>query len=227
MIIINSPQNPTGSVSSESSLREVFDLAQKYNLWIYSDEIYARMNYGETKHFSLSSIDKCNERVILANGFSKAFAMTGWRLGTVVAPESIAERMMLLLQTTASCVQPFVQRAGLAALMGPQEPINDMMRSYKERRDFVFNRLSIIPGIDCHLPGGAFYVFPDISKFSITSEEFADRLLDQALVAGVPGSHFGKSGEGFIRFAYATSLQRLELAMDRLEKFCRSLLAKE
>lgn len=223
LLILNSPQNPTGAVTSEKDLREVFELAEKYNLWIYSDEIYARMNYGEVPHFSLSTIDACRKRVILSNGFSKAFAMTGWRLGTIIAPEEIASKMMLLLQTTSSCVSPFIQRAGLSALRGDQSVINDMMRVYRERRDFVVDQLNSIPGIECHTPGGAFYVFPSIKSFKLSSEEFCDRLLLDGFVAAVPGSHFGKDGEGFIRIAYATSQNRLAEGLERLKIFVRGL----
>jgi aspartate aminotransferase len=147
--------------------------------------------------------------------------MTGWRLGTIVAPANLSEKMMLMLQTTASCVPPFIQRAGLQALRGSQVEINSMMTTYRSRRDYALGRLQSIPGIACHKPGGAFYLFADIRSFGLSSEEFARRLLDEAFVAAVPGNHFGSKGEGFIRFAYATSLERLELGMDRLEEFCK------
>lgn len=223
LLIINSPQNPTGAVTEEHELRKIFELARERDLWVFSDEIYARMNYGDTKHFSLASIDQARERVILANGFSKSFAMTGWRLGTVVAPELLAEKMMLTLQTTSSCVPPFVQRAGLAALNGNQRSINSMMLTYKKRRDLLIRGLNSIPGIKCHAPGGAFYAFPNISSFGLSSAEFAERLLTEVGVAVVPGHHFGESGEGFIRMAYATSEDRILEGLSRLKQFCASL----
>lgn len=223
LLIINSPQNPTGAVTEEDELRKIFELARERDIWVFSDEIYARMNYGDTKHFSVASIDQAQERVILANGFSKSFAMTGWRLGTVVAPAQLAEKMMLTLQTTSSCVPPFVQRAGLAALNGNQQEINAMMSTYKKRRDILIEGLNSIPGISCHNPGGAFYAFPNISSFGLSSANFAERLLTEAGVAVVPGQHFGASGEGFIRMAYATSEERILEGLSRLKQFCASL----
>jgi aspartate/methionine/tyrosine aminotransferase len=223
LLIINSPQNPTGAVTEENELRKIFELARERDIWVFSDEIYARMNYGDTKHFSVASIDQAQERVILANGFSKSFAMTGWRLGTVVAPVQLAEKMMLTLQTTSSCVPPFVQRAGLAALNGDQQEINAMMLTYNKRRDILIHGLNNIPGISCHVPGGAFYAFPNISSFGLSSADFAERLLTEAGVAVVPGHHFGASGEGFIRMAYATSEERILEGLSRLKQFCASL----
>lgn len=223
LLIINSPQNPTGAVTEEDELRKIFDLARERDIWVFSDEIYARMNYGEIKHFSVASLDKAQERVILANGFSKSFAMTGWRLGTVVAPEPLAEKMMLTLQTTSSCVPPFIQRAGLAALNGEQHQINSMMSTYKHRRNVLVDGLNSIEGIRCHVPGGAFYAFANVSSFGLSSNEFAERLLTEAGVAVVPGHHFGASGEGFVRMAYATSEDRIMEGLTRLKRFCDSL----
>ena len=219
LLILNSPQNPTGAVTTEQNLRDVFALAAERDLWVYADEIYARMNFGDTKHFSVSTIDMCLERTILSNGFSKAFAMTGWRLGTIIAPAELAERMMLLLQTTASCVPPFIQRGGLEALMGDQAPINSMTNEYRTRRDFVVEKLNSITGISCANPGGAFYAFPNVSSFGMNSEEVARRLLEEYHVATVPGNHFGSGGEGFIRLAFATSMERLELGLERMRAF--------
>ncbi|NDD13949.1 MAG: aminotransferase class I/II-fold pyridoxal phosphate-dependent enzyme, partial [Betaproteobacteria bacterium] len=142
-------------------LKEIYELAEKHDIYIYSDEIYSRMVYEDAKFFSISSLDQARERVILSNGFSKAFAMTGWRLGSVIAPRPIAERMMMLLQTTSSCVSTFVQRAGVAAIEGDQSPVREMMAAYRKRRDLLVNGLNAISGIQCHLPGGAFYAFPN------------------------------------------------------------------
>ena len=137
LLVVNNPGNPTGAITSERELRKIYELAEKYDLYIYSDEIYARMTYGEVPYFSLASMDGCQERVILSNGFSKAFSMTGWRLGTIVAPPIIAERMMMLLQTTASCVSACSQRAGIEAIQGNQVQNAQMMAEYKDRRDLV------------------------------------------------------------------------------------------
>jgi len=224
LLIVNNPQNPTGAVTSEHHLREIYELAAEHDLWIYSDEIYARMNYGETQHFSLASIDHSKDRVILSNGFSKSFAMTGWRLGAVIAPPKLTERMMLLLQTTSSCVPPFIQSAGIAALNGDQAEINGMMLSYRARRQMLVDGLNGIEGIRCHDPGGAFYAFPDISSFGLSSDEFASRLLSESGVAVVSGTNFGSQGEGFIRLAYATSESRILEGIRRIEEFCQRIV---
>lgn len=223
LLIINSPQNPTGAITEPDALREIYELAVKYDLYLYSDEIYARMVYGEEDFFSIAGLDQCKDRVILSNGFSKAFAMTGWRLGAVVAPHDIAERMMLLLQTTSSCVSTFVQRAGIEAITGNQQPVREMMAEYKARRDLLVNGLNRIPGISCHLPGGAFYAFPDISSFGMTSEAFADTMLDKAGVALLPGDNFGEQGEGFVRICYASSRENISTALDRIAQACKTL----
>lgn len=223
LLIINSPQNPTGAITRQKELKAIYDLAVKHDLYVYSDEIYARMVYEEGDFFSIASLDQAKERVILSNGFSKAFAMTGWRLGAVVAPATVAERMMLLLQTTSSCVSSFVQRAGLEAITGDQEPVKMMMAEYKARRDLLVSGLNQIPGISCHLPGGAFYAFPDISSFGMTSEEFADAMLEKAGVALLPGSNFGSQGEGFVRICYASSRENISDALERIAQACKHL----
>lgn len=216
LLVINNPGNPTGAITSERELRKIYELAEKYDLYIYSDEIYARMTYGEVPYFSLASIDSCRERVILSNGFSKAFSMTGWRLGTIVAPAVIAERMMMLLQTTASCVSPFIQRAGIEAIQGNQEQIAQMMAEYKDRRDLVVSKLNGIPGVFCEVPRGAFYAMPNVSSFEMSSEAIANHLLYDGLVAVVPGSNFGSQGEGFIRIAFSKNQLLLREGIDRI-----------
>lgn len=223
LLIINSPQNPTGAITESWSLKEIYELAVKYDLYVYSDEIYARMVYGDEAFFSISTLDSCKERVILSNGFSKAFAMTGWRLGALVMPAILAERMMLLLQTTSSCVAPFLQTAGIEAITGDQSTVKMMMSEYKSRRDILVSGLNAIPGIQCHFPGGAFYAFPSIASFGLSSEEFADYILENAGVAILPGSCFGAQGEGFVRLVYASSRKNIEEALSRIYSACRSL----
>ena len=223
LLIINSPQNPTGAITSPDELRNIYKLAEKYDLYIFSDEIYSRMVYKNDQFFSISSLDHCNERVILSNGFSKAFAMTGWRLGSIIAPPKVAERMMLLLQTTSSCVSTFIQRAGIAAINGDQSPVLMMMKEYKERRNLLVGGLNSIPGITCHLPGGAFYAFPNISSFGLSSVEFADFILEKADVALIPGSNFGTQGEGFVRVVYASSRENIEKALKQIANACQLL----
>lgn len=223
LLIINSPQNPTGAITEPEHLTEIYELAEKHDLYIYSDEIYSRMVYEDGRFFSIASLDQARERVILSNGFSKAFAMTGWRLGSVIAPREVAERMMMLLQTTSSCVSAFVQRAGIAAIEGDQSPVVEMMTAYQKRRDMLVKGLNAIPGIQCHQPGGAFYAFPNIASFGLTSEEFADVMLEKANVALLPGSNFGSQGEGFVRMVYASSESNIQLALDRMAEACRQL----
>ena len=149
--------------------------------------------------------------------------MTGWRLGSIIAPPKVAERMMLLLQTTSSCVSTFIQRAGIAAINGDQSPVLMMMEEYKERRNLLVNGLNSIPGITCHLPGGAFYAFPNISSFGLSSVEFADFILEKADVALIPGSNFGTQGEGFVRVVYASSRENIEKALKQIANACQLL----
>jgi aspartate aminotransferase len=223
LIIINSPQNPTGAITDPDHLKEIYELAVKYDLYIYTDEIYSRMVYEDSDFFSVASLDQARERVILSNGFSKSFAMTGWRLGSVIAPPVVAERMMMLLQTTSSCVSAFVQRAGIAAIEGDQAPVNNMMSEYKARRDLLVKGLNSIPGVKCHTPGGAFYAFPNISSFGLSSEKFADLMLEKADVALLPGTNFGSQGEGFVRLVYASSTENIGKAIDRIASACKQL----
>lgn len=223
MIILTSPNNPTGSTLTKKDLKAIFDLAERHDIYVYSDEIYSRMVYVRSDFYSVSEIDACRKRVILANGFSKAFAMTGWRLGVLVAPQTLAEKMMLLLQTTSSCVSPFIQRAGAEAIVGDQTDVVSMMLNFRKRRDFLVDGLNSIPGIECESPKGAFYAFANISSFGITSEEFASRALQGYGVALLPGTDFGKNGEGFVRLSFANSELRLEEALSRLQKFCQGL----
>ena len=222
MIIVNTPSNPTGEVLGEKLLERVYQFAKQRDLWIYSDEIYARLVF-DREHFSMASFDRARERVILANGFSKAFSMTGWRLGTMIGPPSLIERAMLLLQTTASCVSPFVQRAGIEALEGNQYPVNAMAVQYKNRRDKLFESLAKIPGLALREPAGAFYAFPEIAGFGLSSTEFAQGLLESEYVAVVPGIFFGANGEGHVRLSFATSESRLTESVERIASYCRSL----
>jgi aspartate aminotransferase len=210
LIIINSPQNPTGSVMTPEELDEIYDIAEEHDIFLYSDEVYARMVYDEKNRFySLSRRDRCLKRTIVANGFSKAFAMTGWRLGCVIGPEMLIEKMGLLLQTTSSCVSPFIQRAGIEAIRGPQDAVKGMMQEYKERRDLLVNGLNELPGVKCISPGGAFYAFPNITKTGMDDGTFAKRMLEDAGVALLPGSNFGDNGKGFVRLCYANSKENI------------------
>jgi len=221
LIILNSPHNPTGAVMTPSEIDEVARIAEEYDLYLLSDEIYARMLY-DCPFRSPSSRDHCRERTIIANGFSKSYAMTGWRLGVAIGPEDVIDKMGLLLQTTTSCVSPFIQYAGVVALSGDQDPIVSMMEEFKRRRNLLVEGLNNLPGVFCTKPDGAFYVFPNITGTGMTSEEFSSYMLEQAGVTLLPGTNFGQYGEGYVRLCYATSraniLEGLECMRTALEK---------
>ena len=223
MIIINSPQNPTGSVMTEEEIKMTYEIAKKHQLFLYSDEIYARMIYKDSVFNSPSIFDKCQEHTIISNGFSKAFAMTGWRLGAVIGPSYIIEKMRLLLETTSSCVPPFIQKAGIEAIEGDQTLQKKMYEEYEIRRDLVVNGINSISGLSCVVPGGAFYVFVNIRKTGMTREEVCDYLLEDSGVAMLPGTSFGQFGEGFVRICYAVgqndindAIQRIKISINKL-----------
>lgn len=217
LIIINSPNNPTGSVMNSEEMDEIYKVAEKKGIYLLSDEIYSRMIYEEdAKFYSPSNNDFCKKLTIVANGFSKAFAMTGWRLGVAVGPEHVIEKMGLLIQTLVSCTPPFIQRAGIAAIKGDQTEIRNMMEIYKKRRDVIVDGLNSIPGISCLKSGGAFYVFPNITKIGMSSEEFANYILDEAKVAILPGTNFGNYGEGYVRLTYATGIENIKIGIERI-----------
>ena len=218
MIVINSPQNPTGSVMTKEEIKMTYDIAKKYDLFVYSDEIYARMIYKDSVFSSPSIFDKCLERTIISNGFSKAFAMTGWRLGAVIGPPSIIEKMRLLLETTSSCVPPFIQKAGIEAIEGKQTSQKNMYVEYEKRRDLIINGINSIPELTCVAPGGAFYVFVNIKKTGMTSETFCEHVLEDSGVAMLPGTSFGQFGEGFIRICYAVGQNEIKDALERIKK---------
>ena len=224
LIIINSPNNPTGSMMTPEEMDEIYNIAEKNNIYLLSDEIYSRMIYDENaKFYSPSMNDFCQKRTIIANGFSKAFAMTGWRLGVAIGPENIIEKMGLLVQTLVSCTPPFIQRAGIAAIEGDQTEIRRMMEIYKERRDVLVEGLNNIPGITCLKNEGAFYVFPNITKTGMSSEDFANFILENAKVAILPGTNFGKYGEGYVRLTYATSIENIKIGVERIKNAVEKL----
>ena len=220
LIIMNSPNNPTGSVMKEEEMKRIYDIAEKHDVYLLSDEIYARMIYqdADTKFHSPCVYDKCKDRVIVANGFSKSYAMTGWRLGIVIGPEELIERMNLLLETNVSCVAPFIQKAGVEALKGSQEEIENMMKEYRERRDIIHNGLNSLPGITCLKPRGAFYAFCNVKDTGFTGKEFADMMLEKAGVACAPGSMFGKNYGDYVRFCYASSKADILEGIERMRK---------
>jgi aspartate aminotransferase len=217
LIIVNSPQNPTGSVMTESELGEIADIAEKNDVFVVSDEIYSKMTY-QTKHFTPTAKDKAMERTVLLDGFSKYYAMTGWRLGYMVCPVEMAEKIQDFLVSAVSCTAAFTQWAGIEALKGDQSFIPEMMSRFKEKRDKIVSGLNSIPGFSCLTPNGAFYAFPNIIDTGMTSEECADYILEKAGVACLPGTAFGPYGEGYVRFSYATSLNIISEAIERIKK---------
>lgn len=220
MIIINSPHNPTGSVMTANEIEQVYQIAKEHNIHLLSDEVYGRMIYPDEKNkfFSPSIFDQCKERTIIAHSFSKSYAMTGWRIGGITGPEDLIDKMGLLLETVTSCVPPFIQIAAAEALNGSQEYVEKMIHTYRIRRDMIVDGLNSIRGISCLKPGGAFYVFPNITGTGLTSEEFSKFVLSEVGVATCPGNFFGKAGEGYVRFCFANSEENIEEAIVRLKK---------
>lgn len=220
-ILICSPNNPTGTMLNKSELEELSTIAEKHDLLIIADEIYAELVYDE-EYTSMAAINGMQERTILVNGFSKGFAMTGWRLGFVCAPEEITSAMLKIHQYAMMCASTMAQYAALEALKNCRSDVEEMVKSYRRRRNFIVQSFNEI-GLTCHVPGGAFYAFPSIESTGLSSQEFAEQLLRKEGVAVVPGDVFGESGEGHIRCSYATSLQQLQEAIKRMKRFIDSL----
>jgi len=215
MILLNYPNNPTGAVMQKKDLQSIIDLAINHDIWILSDEIYDCLVY-EGKHVSVMSLPNTAERTIYINGFSKAYAMTGWRLGYAVAPVELIAEINKIQQASTTCAAGFVQAAGVAALRGPQDCVREMCDEYRKRRDVIVNGLNSIDEFECIKPAGAFYAFPRIKKPGISSLDFCEFLLREAGVAAVPGSGFGPYGEGHARFSYATSIQNIQRGLDQM-----------
>ena len=218
-LIINSPNNPTGAVLTKKDLEEIADFAIEHDLMVFSDEVYEHFVYDGAKNYSIASLDGMFERTITINGFSKTFAMTGWRLGFVAAPAWIIEKMTRFQMYNATCPVTFAQYAAAKALDDPRswKAVEEMRNEYDRRRNLVWKRLNDM-GLPTVKPKGAFYIFPRIKDTGLTDKEFSELMLKEARVAVVPGSAFGKAGEGYIRISYATAYEKLEEAMDRMEK---------
>ena len=222
LIIINSPSNPTGAVLGKEEIIRIAEIAEKYDVYLVSDEIYSRLNFSESNTFySPSMLDKCKERTIVINGFSKAFAMTGWRLGAAIGPEEVIAKMGLLNETIVSCVPPFIQSAGIVAIEQEHTELEHMKREYVKRRDVIVAGLNSIPGVSCVQPKGAIYAFANIQDTGMSSDEFADFSLNQAKVGLLPGNSFGIYGEGFVRLSYVTGLEKIYMAIESIEKALR------
>ncbi|GIX47408.1 MAG: aminotransferase [Candidatus Tectimicrobiota bacterium] len=215
LLILNSPQNPTGGVIPPEDLQAIAALAVRHGVPVLADEIYSRILYEDTFH-SIAACDGMEELVILLDGFSKTYAMTGWRIGYGVMPEALAEQVTRLMTNSNSCTATFTQRAALAALNGPQEPVAAMVAEFRRRRDFFVNGLNAIPGLRCVMPRGAFYAFANVSALGRPSRELADYLLYEGGVAALAGVDFGAYGEGYLRFSYATSFENLQKALVRI-----------
>jgi aspartate aminotransferase len=212
MIILNSPSNPTGGVTPLAALQHIAEIAQRHDIWVLSDEIYARLVY-ETPAPSIITLPGMAERTILCDGFSKTYAMTGWRLGYGIMPEALAERVELLITHSVGCTASFTQVAGIEAIRGPQEPVEAVVAEYKRRRDVLVAGLNAIPGVRCRIPQGAFYAFPNVSSFGRSSDWLAEYLLEEAGVALLPGTSFGKFGEGYLRLCFANSMENIQAAL--------------
>jgi len=222
LIILNSPHNPTGGVLKKEEIYAIAEIAQQNDITVLSDEVYEHIVY-DYKPFSIASLPGMLERTILLSGFSKTYAMTGWRLGYAALPPKLVEPVVRLFVNSVSCTALFTQHAGIEALTGSQDSVPKMVNEFKKRRDLIVRGLNQISGISCVLPKGAFYVFPNVKAVGMGCEQLADILLNKAGVACLPGTHFGRYGEGYLRFSYATSLDKIKIALERIEKTIKEL----
>ncbi len=215
LILINSPNNPTGSVMTSEEMKKVVKIAEQRNVYVLSDEVYDRIVY-EGQHHSPGVYDKCRQRVIILNSLSKSYAMTGWRLGYAIVPAPVADQLRIWLRYTIFSVPDFIQRAGIAALSGDQQPIASMVAEYKKRRGILMAGLKKLPSITCIEPRGALYIFPNIKNTGLTSKQFTDFLLKKAGVAVSPGTEFGPAGEGHVRLSFSISEDDIREGLKRI-----------
>ncbi len=226
ILVLPFPNNPTGAIMEREDLEKIARIIQEHDLYVISDEIYAELTYGVDKHVSIAALPGMRERTILINGFSKAFAMTGWRLGYACGPALILEQMLKIHQYAIMCAPTTSQYAAVAALRDGDADVQHMRESYDQRRRYLIHAFEEM-GLECFEAQGAFYMFPNIKRFGMTSEEFAVRLLEEEKVAVVPGTAFGDCGEGFLRISYAYSLKSLKEALGRMKRFVNRLDGKE
>jgi aspartate/methionine/tyrosine aminotransferase len=222
LVILNSPQNPTGGVLARETLAAAAGVLRDSPAWVLSDEVYGRLLH-EGAFASIATEPGMLERTIVLDSFSKTYAMTGWRCGYAAVPEPLVEPLTRFLVNATSCVPPFVQRAGVAALTGPQDGVERMRAEFRARRDLVVAGLAAMPGVTCRVPHGAFYAFPNVTGVPLQTEVLADRLLDEAGVALLSGTAFGAAGEGHLRLSYATSRERLAEGLARMRAFLEGL----
>jgi aspartate aminotransferase len=218
LVILNSPHNPTGSVLKPETVEGIAAIARKRNFHILSDEIYGRIQY-DGRHVSIAAMPGMFERTIVLDGFSKTYAMTGWRLGFGIMDKTLAQAVARLQTNATSCTATFTQKAGMAALTGPQDEAKAMVTEFLKRRKAIVDGLNALPGVRCHMPAGAFYAWPNITGTGMKSVELADALLNEAGVACLSGTSFGAWGEGFIRFSYANSLDNIQIALNSMKEF--------
>ena len=224
LLIINSPGNPTSGVLDRSQIETIAKLAVEHDLIVLADEIYSEILY-EGEHVSIATMPGMADRTIILDGFSKTYAMTGWRLGYGAMPAELVPHINKLMVNSVSCTSMAVQRAGIEALTGPQDEVRAMVAAFRKRRDLIVDGLNAIPGISCKLPKGAFYVFPNITGTGMSSKQFADHLLQDHGVAALSGTAFGQYGEGYLRLSYANSEENLQKALSRIEQAARALAA--
>jgi aspartate/methionine/tyrosine aminotransferase len=225
LLVLNSPANPTGGVLTRTDIERVAELAVRHDLVVLADEIYARILYDGAEHVSIASLPGMANRTVVLDGFSKTYAMTGWRLGYAIVPPWLADAYGTLIINTISGATAFAQAGAIEALRGPQDDVEAMVREFRARRDLVVDGLAAIPGVRCHRPQGAFYVFPDVSGTGFSGAELADRLLHDAGVCVLAGTAFGDVGSGHIRISYANSRENLAEALRRIEGFVRERTA--
>lgn len=225
VLILPFPNNPTGAIMERADLEEIAQVVIDNDLFVISDEIYSELTY-KGEHVTIASLPGMKERTVLINGFSKSYAMTGWRLGYAAAPEAVMEQMIKIHQFAIMCAPTTSQYAAVSALKNGDQDVAEMREAYNQRRRYLLHRFKEM-GVDCYEPLGAFYVFPSIKRFNMTSEEFATRLLAEEKVAIVPGTAFGDCGEGFLRVSYAYSMENLKTALERIERFIKRLDNKE
>lgn len=222
ILMLNFPTNPTGAIAPVETLEAIARICVKHNLIVLTDEIYSELRYDGIPHTSIASMPGMKERTLLLHGFSKAFAMTGFRLGYACGPEPLISAMMKIHQYGILCAPITSQEAAIEALENGTPAMLQMRESYRTRRDYIVKRMNDM-GLDCHMPGGAFYIFPSVARFGLSSTEFAKRLLMGYQVAAVPGTAFGKAGEGYLRCCYATAFEQIREACDRMERFTEDL----
>jgi aspartate aminotransferase len=223
MLVINSPANPTGGVLTRDDIERIAALAIEHDLWVLADEIYGRILYDGAEHVSIASIPGMAERTVMLDGFSKTFAMTGWRLGYAVVPESLTQTFTQLIINTISCAPTFAQVGAVEALTGPQDDVDAMVVEFDARRELIVTGLNAIPGIRCSMPTGAFYAFPSVAGTGLNGADFAERLMHEASVCVLPGTAFGDVGVDHIRISYANSQPNIREALERIRGFVEAL----